>query len=332
MTRILTALLVIFALALPADAQRPRPLAWAMDAVRAGNWDNAAQIAARDGEVASDIIEWMRLRNGGGEYADVRAFLDRRTDWPGEEYLRKRAEPLVIDQTDNEILAFFTEMPPQTPRGVLANAAALTRAGDIGDAEANVVLAWRTMPMNATSQALFLSAYEGLLKPHHAARLDEMLWQREQNEARQMFDLVDKVQIALAETRIALQNRAGDVNTLIAALPASVAGDAGLAHDRFEWRIRKNLVGDAKTLLLERSASIEALGQPSAWSNRRRALARGEMRSGDPKRAYAMASQHFLTSGSDYADLEWLSGYIALRFLKDPELAYQHFLNHDNVV
>ncbi|MGB3243138.1 MAG: lytic transglycosylase domain-containing protein, partial [Sulfitobacter sp.] len=41
---------------------------------------------------------------------------------------------------------------------------------------------------------------------------------------------------------------------------------------------------------------------------------------------------HFLTSGSDYADLEWLSGYIALRFLKDPELAYQHFLNHDNVV
>ena len=332
MTRILTTLLMVFALATPGFAERPRPLGWAMDAVRAGNWEKAAQIAARDGEVAADIIEWMRLRNGDGVYADVRAFLDRRSDWPGEAYLRKRAEKLVITQADNEILAFFTEMPPQTPRGVLANSAALKRAGQDGEAEADIVLAWRTMPMNPTSQDLFMAEYETLLKPHHTARLDEMLWLREHQEARQMFALVSKDQAALAETRIALQKRAGDVNKMIAALPTSLKNDAGLAHARFEWRIRKGFVNDAKTLLLERSTSAEALGQPGAWGNRRRALARGEMRSGDPERAYRMASQHFMSPGSDYADLEWLSGYIALRFLKNPAAAYQHFLNHDSAV
>ncbi|MFY0647192.1 transglycosylase SLT domain-containing protein [Sulfitobacter geojensis] len=332
MTRILTAVLLVFITALSAWAERPRPLGWAMEAMRNGNWQVAGQLAARDGQVAADVIEWQRLRAGRGTYADVTDFLNRRPDWPGEAYLRKQAEDVVIKQDDAAILSFFAAMPAQTPRGVLAHAAALIRADQRGEAEANVVLAWRTMAMNPTSQALFLAAHDDLLKPHHKARLDAMLWAREHAEARQMFDLVGKDDIALAETRIALQKWAGDVNRLIDALPAAQAADAGLQADRFEWRIRKGLVNDAKTLMLERSTSAEALGRPVAWANRRRALARGEMRSGDPERAYALASQHFLDGGSHYADLEWLSGYIALRFLNDPEAALQHFLNHDSVV
>ncbi|MGJ8618280.1 MAG: lytic transglycosylase domain-containing protein [Sulfitobacter sp.] len=331
-TRITATIALVFALALPATAERPRPLGWAMDAMRAGNWDTAALIAKRDGPVAADVIEWHRLRAGRGTYPQVRAFLDRRPDWPGEAYLRKQAEDEVIKQDDPAVLSFFAEMAPQTPRGVLAHAAALIRADQRGEAEADIVLAWRTMPMNATSQALFIAQYEGILKPHHAARLDEMLWQREHAEAQQMFDLVGKDDVALAKTRIALQKRQGDVNKMINALPAGKAGDPGLAHARFEWRIRKGFVADAKTLLLATSTSAEALGQPAAWGNRRRALARGEMRSGNKKRAYQMASQHFLAPGSDYADLEWLSGYIALRFLDEPATAYQHFLNHDSAV
>jgi soluble lytic murein transglycosylase len=332
MTRILTALLLVFITVLPGWAERPRPLGWAIDAIRNGNWDKAAQLAARDGQVAADVIEWHRLRAGQGTFQQARAFLGRRPDWPGEAYLRKQIEDKVTQEDDTTILSFFAQMPPQTPQGVLAHAAALTRSNKGDEAKANIIKAWGIMPMNATSQALFLAEYEELLKPHHKVRLDAMLWGRDHTEARQMFDLVGEDDVALAQTRIALQRRAGNVNDLINALSPAMAKDEGLQADRFEWRIRKGLVNDAKTLLLERSTSADALGQPAAWANRRRALARGEMRSGDPKRAYQMASQHFLESGSHYADLEWLSGYIALRFLKDPEAAYQHFLNHDRAV
>ena len=356
-TRFLTGLSLFFATALPVTSQesqavatptlspevraqlaqerprlRPAVIASALSAARGGAWARAQEIARADGPVSASIIEWMRLRAGQGSYSDVRSFLDKFSDWPGEAFLRKRSEPVVIRQSDNEVLAFFTEMAPQTPRGVLAQAAALTRADQLGEAQVNLVLAWRTMPMNPASQALFLAEHDALLKPHHTARLDAMIWQREHDEARQMFDLVSKDAVALAKARIALQRRAGNVNSLINALPKSVEDDPGLAHARFEWRIRNGNVGDAKKLLLERSTSVEALGQPARWSNRRRALARGEMRSGNRERAYRMASQHFLEGGSDYADLEWLSGYIALRFLKDPQTAYQHFLNHDSAV
>ena len=332
MTRLIAMLVTVFALAVPAEAQRPRPLGWAMDAVRAGNWEAAARLAERDGPVAADVVEWHRLRAGQGTFAEAQAFLKRRPDWPGERFLRKRAEAALINEPDADILAFFEGMAPQTPRGVLTYATALANSGQRGEAQASVVLAWRTMPMTESNQALFLAAHGSLLAPHHAARLDEMLWQREHAEARQMFDLVSDADRALAETRIALQRLESDVNAKIDALPAEKLNDPGLARDRFEWRARKGYGDGAKELLLERSTSAAALGQPAAWSNRRRSLARDEMRNGDAATAYKIASQHFLTDGSDYADLEWLSGYLALRFLNDPTTALGHFQNHDRAV
>lgn len=332
MTRALATLILVFAFAMPALAERPRPLGWAMDAVRAGNWENAARIAEQDSAVAADVIEWHRLRAGRGSFSDVMAFLDRRPDWPGEAYLRKQSEAAVLARGDEAVLAFFDGRPPQTPRGVLTHADALIRANRLGEAQARLVLAWRTMPMNGPSQALFLVDHADLLKPHHAARLDEMLWRRAHGEARQMYNLVGADEKALAETRIALQNLRDGVNAMIDALPPSKAGDPGLQKDRFEWRIRKGYGDSAQDLLLSQSTSAAALGQPGAWSNRRRSVARSEMRNGDPEIAYRLASRHFLTTGSDFADLEWLSGYLALRFLKDPELALSHFQNHDSAV
>ncbi|MEM9966789.1 MAG: lytic transglycosylase domain-containing protein [Pseudomonadota bacterium] len=326
--------LLFLALAWPAQtkAEEPTPLGKALDQMRAGAWENALQTAANDGQIARDIIEWHRLRAGLGTYAEVHDFLKRRSDWPGEALLRRRSEAAVIQADDAAVLAFFNEMPAQTARGVLGQAAALTRADESGDAEANLVLAWRTMPMSARDQAAFLAEHQSLLSTHHVARLDAMLWMREHDAARQMFSLVQEADIALAQTRIALQNIQSHVNAMIDALPESHANGPGLRHDRFEWRMRKGLRDSAKELLLQSSASAETLGRPLTWANRRRALARDEMRDGDPQRAYDLAARHHLAPGAQYADLEWLAGYIALRFLNAPRLAYQHFLNHDSAV
>jgi|TARA_B110000908_G_scaffold71848_1_gene86689 soluble lytic murein transglycosylase len=331
-SRFVAILTLIFALAAPAVAERPRPLGWAMDAMRAGNWQNAAAIAQRDGNVAADIIEWHRLRAGRGDYAEVAAFLSRRPDWPGEAYLRRKSEDAVINAGRSAVLSFFAERTPQTARGVLAYAKAKTAQGEQGEADVSIVLAWRTMRMNDTSHAAFIASHNDLLKPHHNARLSNMLWEGAATDARRMLDLVPADQVALARARLALQHLNKDVNGLIDAVPAALRTDAGLQYDRFTWRARKGRSADAKTLLRDQSTSAEALGSPQAWSNRRRSLARDEMRDGDPKLAYQLASRHFLTTGSAYADLEWLSGYIALRKLNDPTTALGHFLRFDKAI
>ncbi|MEM8690407.1 MAG: lytic transglycosylase domain-containing protein [Pseudomonadota bacterium] len=332
MTRILLSLILTFAIASPLLADRPRPLGSAIDAVRKGDWVRAAQVAARDGSVASDIIEWERLRAGKGSYSEIRAFLERRPNWPGEPYLRKRSEAAVISAGDASILSFFDETPPQTAKGILAYARALVANGQSGDAEVALVLAWRTMEIDSNTHALFLSRHVDLLKPHHTARLDAMLWEGEDDDAKRMFDLVPDAWVKLAKARLGLQVRAGNVDTLIAAVPDELADNPGLAHDRMEWRMRKGRPESAKELMLERSVSAESLGRPEEWSNRRRSLARDEMRDSNYKRAYQLASQHHLVDGSAYADLEWLSGYISLRFLNEPQVALKHFSNFDTAV
>jgi soluble lytic murein transglycosylase len=332
MTRLFISFMLVLLTALPSSAERPRPLAWALEAMRGGNWTVAGQLAAKDGDVAADVIEWARLRASRGTFAEVTAFLDRRPDWPGEPYLRRKSERVVLAEPDDSVLRFFSKTPAQTPQGALRHGTALMRAGRTAEAEEVLVGAWRNMPMGATEQALFLAAYEDLLKPHNDARLDEMLWRGTLENARRMLDLASDGAVAAAKARIALRAGEKGVDDLIAAVPESHAAQPGLQFERFMWRARKGRSEDAVEMLLATSLSADRLGQPEEWANRRRSYAREEMRNGDPVRAYEIASRHFLTAGFSYADLEWLSGYIALQKLGEPETALRHFDNHDAAV
>ena len=328
MSRLSMLIGLVFLLVPAVLAERPRPLGHAVEAAQRGSWVNAARLAARDGPVASDVVEWMRLRAGLGRYGEVTAFLERRPDWPGEAYLRRQSEGAAIAAGSRAVLDFFAETGPQTPRGVLAHAKALIETDRTGDAQVALVLAWRTKQMSDTDQALYLAEHEQLLKDHHVARLDSMLWRGSGSDARRMLDLVPDGLAKLAEARLGLINRVDNVDALIEAVPKPFQTNPGLMHDRFEWRIRKGRWDEAKAILLESSASVEKLGRPEFWARRRHTLARDEMREGDPARAYQMAARHYLVEGADYAQLEWLSGYIALRYLQDADVALEHFRNH----
>ncbi|MFK7753947.1 MAG: lytic transglycosylase domain-containing protein [Sedimentitalea sp.] len=304
----------------------------AMTELRAGNWSNALQTAGRDGTVASDIIEWHRLRAGRGTAPQVVNFLNRRPNWPGLAFLRRKSEPAIAASGTAGVLDFYKTNPPQTAEGMLNHATALIARGERGEGEAELVLAWRTQPMGRVIQATYLRDFATLLAPHHTARLDRLLWDNHLASARRMLSLVDEGHRALAQARIALREQAPGVNALIDAVPEPLRTAPGLAFERFFWRDRKGLDDSAIELLLERSTSRAALGEPDKWATRRAALARQTMRAGDPTLAYQIASRNVMTEGSRYADLEWLSGFLALRKLNDPATALRHFQNFDGAV
>ena len=331
-TRVIIGFVLLFLTALPSLAERPRPLGWALDEMRDGDWDTAARLAARDGPVAADVIEWSRLRAGLGTYDEVAAFLARRPDWPGERYLRRKSEGAVLDQSDATVLQFFSKTPAQTPAGALRLAKALRNAGRGDEADAVLIGAWRNMPMGNSDMTRFVTAHGTLLAAHHDARLDSMLWDGAIENARRTFAYASKGAVAAAKARIALRARQKGVDNLIAAVPKSNAKDAGLQYERFVWRARRGLTDSAENLIIEASVSADALGRPEKWANRRRSMARDEMREGDPERAYEIAARHFMDAGSGYSDLEWLAGYIALHKLNEPKTALRHFDNHNAAV
>jgi soluble lytic murein transglycosylase len=313
----------------PAAAQSRAEAAALAEALRLaarGDWPAAREAAAGAGEIGHDIIEWQRLRAGQGDFATARSFLERRPDWPGLTLLRERAEATIPEGAPHDrVIAFFRDAPPATGAGARALIAAHRAAGDARAAEAEAVRAWRTLPLTAADEAALEAGWPRALAAHHTARLDMLLWAGRAAEAERMLPRVDAGWQRLARARLGLQARANGVDALVAAVPAPQSRDAGLAYDRFVFRMRAERYDAAADLLLERSGSAEALGRPEAWAPRRALLARRELRLGDPRRAYRLASTHHLTAGADFADLEFLAGFIALRRLDDPARALRHF-------
>ncbi|MBY6056066.1 lytic transglycosylase domain-containing protein [Leisingera daeponensis] len=326
MTRIL-ALILLIAASLPGAPAQARELSTALDLMRAEKWEEAAREAGNQLSVARDIIEWHRLRAGLGSAGDVMAFLQRRPDWPGLDYLRRQNEDAIAATGRETILTFYAKERPQTAEGALSLGKALIADGRRGDGEAEIVLAWRTMAMGTAIQAAYLRDFADILKPHHSARLDRLLWDEHLVSSKRMLPLVPEGPRKLAEARIALQETAPGVDARIEAVPANLKDAAGLAYDRFAWRDRKRLQDSAIAMLMDRSTSADKLGEPGKWLRRRSDLARQLMRDGDHERAYQLAAYHFSTpeDGYGYSDSEWLAGYIALQKLRDPELATVHF-------
>lgn len=299
-------------------------LAAALRAVAAGEWE-AARAEAQD-EIAREIVEWHRLRAGEGTWDEARAFLARRPDWPGLPLLAEKGEEAIpAGAPPAEVVAYFGDRPPQTGVGLIRLADAFAALGRTGDAEATLVQGWRTLLLRSAEQEALVAAHGALLRPHHEARLDMLLWRGAELNARAMLPLVSDGWRRLAEARIALREQADGVDGLIGRVPAALADDPGLAFERFQWRARKGRNEDAIALALERSISPEALGEPQAWASWRATLARWAMRQGQGATAYRLASSHFLTEGPDYAELEWLAGYVALRLRDDPATALRHF-------
>ncbi|HEX9859049.1 MAG TPA: lytic transglycosylase domain-containing protein, partial [Paracoccaceae bacterium] len=324
--RHLTLVLALAALPSLARADAASALAAAQARVAAQDWPAAQSAAQGAGAVAADIVEWQRLRAGEGLLGDYEAFLARRPDWPGLPFLRQKGETAVArSSTPARVIGYFGAAKPATGGGALALVQALQAAGRGAEAEAEALRAWRELPFTAAEEAALLALYPAALRGAHEARLDRLLWQDKAAETRRMLPRVSPGWQALAAARMGLRAEAAGVTALIKAVPQELAGDPGLAYERFVWRMRKDLTEDALALILERSKTAASLGDPAPWAERRAVLARGLFRAGKAEAAYKVAASHHLSGGGDYADLEFLAGFIALRGLGDAATALDHF-------
>ena len=116
-------------------------------------------------------------------------------------------------------------------------------------------------------------------------------------------------------------------------MPTRFKKDIGLQYDRLKWRNRRGRLESSLQILYDNSnKSEEELIRADLWWTQRESIVRSLVYKKRYKTAYKIASEHGLSSGPEFADAEWLSGWIAHTFLKSQEYAINHFLNfYDNV-
>ncbi len=310
----------------PADPSRAA-FEQALRAAKARQWVQVDLLRGRIKDPAArDVILWHWLRGQQGRFSQCLDFLERNGDWPGIDLLRQRCEYTIPrGAAARDVLAFFGDNLPRTGAGSLRLARAHYDEGRDTEGDAELRRGWLTHILSPTEHAAFVNRNGKTIADLHTQRLDMLLWRGAKEAAERMYPLVSEDWQKLARARLGLRDTVGNVDTLIEEVPEALFDDAGMAFERFLWRAKKDRDAAAIDLMLERSISVLDLGKPEAWANRRRAFARQMMREGKSELAYEIASSHFLEAGSDYADLEWLSGYLALRQLNEPEQAVLHF-------
>jgi soluble lytic murein transglycosylase len=300
-------------------------------AAEAGDWYGLAQLrdAATD-PLIRRMLQWRWAASTEAPliFSDLSQALEELQGWPGRTTMRQRAEQAIFDSrlSASERVAFLRQDGgPLTGDGRIALAIALKQLGRRDEASEIARAAWRVDQLTSTAELRARDEFT-FTSEDHADRVDVLLWRGQRGAAQALLPQLSSAVRAVAQARIALQARARrGLQTAVDAVPSSRATDPGFLYDRAQYRRRTGRPEEALPIAAEidpREAPL--LARDEIFRERRLYIPRA-LRAGNYRQAYNLVSNHGMTSGESFADAEWLSGWIMLRFLDQPQRAAEHF-------
>jgi soluble lytic murein transglycosylase len=304
----------------------------AVDLVRTHKQTDAGEVKRSISDpAAKKLVEWVILRSdeSGAEFSRYAAFITTNPTWPSIVTLRRKAEATAFqDQPPNaQVQSYFSQFSPLSAKGRFAYARALLATGDRRSAEGQVREAWRYEGFSQDVENRVMEIFgEFLTREDHKARMDRRLYEKDDTEAgvRAAARLGGNEPL-IAKARISMLNK-GSTKAALDAVPAAARNDIGYKFARIQMLRRGDELGEAVALIktipkLDRSHDLDE------WWIERRVLARKLLDADAPKEAYAVVRDTTPPEGPNYrAEAQFMAGWIALRYLNDPQTAYAHFI------
>jgi soluble lytic murein transglycosylase len=311
----------------------------AFEAAAHGDWASARSLAAQGQDpVAKQLVEWRYAldRNSGASFAEIDAVIkstESKTSagaWPLRGTLQARAEAAITpDMAPATIIAWFGAKTPNSSIGRIRLGEALVAAGEKTKGAALIRQGWAEGSFDPPIEQAILQKDAAYLTPQSdSARLDALLWRGEITAARHELSRVDAATADIGNARIALAMYGWPKAQAVVEKQRGTT-DPGLL---FDWARALRLAGrdnDAHATLLRISAAPMIRDHAARWWAELSIQARDALASADPSDAAALVGHAGFTSGDQYADQQFLAGFIALRFLKQPSTALVDFQNLD---
>ena len=296
--------------------------------------DAAALAAAINDPVTQKLVEWALLRNpdspaGFDRYAD---FIQANHDWPSIPLLRRLAEArLWQERRDAVTVRRFIGEQPASALGRLALARVLLGEGDRAGAEHEVRAVWQSAEMSAELEAAVADIFrDELTLADHTARMDRRIGAKDFGAAMRAAKRLGSAQIAIVKACEAAEANSTKASALLEAIPNEARADLGYALCRLHWLLAHDDVAAAAKLVAESSGEDLQRQDTDEWWRECRKLARKLIDLGDAKTAYRVVREAAAPANPYYrAEYHFMAGWVALRFLGDPETAFKHFAHVD---
>ncbi|WP_306225664.1 lytic transglycosylase domain-containing protein [Bosea beijingensis] len=304
----------------------------AVAAYRRGALAEGDDLAARiEDRSARSLLEWVAIHANAGAVPFLRidAFLREHPNYPATTRFRRRAEEALIAEKKSPAIvrAFFHGQQPVSPAGRVALAIALQDEGKAEQANALIRQSWRKDVFGQSLEKIALAAFETVLtKDDHRLRTERFLFRENGEAALRNAARVSADYVVLAKARLASAKARRPISEkLISAVPASLRGDVSFAFLQAQQARRGDKLDDAVKALTAIPRDPALLGDGDGWWEERRIISRKLLDAGQPQKAYEVSSNHGAEDAAERIEAEWQAGFIALRFLKKPDVALKHF-------
>ncbi|MDC1245478.1 lytic transglycosylase domain-containing protein [Pelagibacteraceae bacterium] len=279
-----------------------------------------------------NFIQWRHLLTVGNQasFYDYLSFIKRNENYPRMGRIRYLAEHKLSTNkiSPNKIIDWFNSTEPLSGYGKLILGESFILNGKITKGTSLIKDGWITADLNRANMKFFRKKYKKYLDANdYIKRADYLAWEGKFWDLKRMLRYLPKDYELLYTARQILMSKSYGVDNAIKNVPTKLKNDAGLNYDRLKWRRKRGRVDDSLEILFKVPNNKDYLVRPDKWWAERAIMTRALIYKNKYETAYKIASKHSLDKGPEFADAEWMSGWIALSFLDDPILAIDHFNN-----
>ena len=304
-----------------------------IQAMEKSQWTTALKNSkeAKDKSIYN-FIQWRHLLTTGNQatFYDYMTFIQNNKDYPRISRIKYLAEQkLSTDKiSPKKIINWFGVEEPLSGYGMLVLGESFIQTGDSEKGIALIKRGWITAELSRDSMKSLSKKYRKYLdSKDYINRADYLAWENKYWDLKRMLPYLPKDYQLLYTARQILMSKSYGVDQAIKNVPQKFKNDAGLNHDRLKWRRKRGRIDSSLEILFSIKNDKDYLVRPDKWWVERAIMTRALIYKNKYETAYKVASQHSLDKGSEFAEAEWLSGWIALSFLNDPILAVDHFNN-----
>ena len=305
----------------------------AISEMQKSRWTSSLKIAkkAKDKSIYN-FIKWRYLLTTGNQasFYDYKVFIDRNNQYPRIDRLRYLAEHKLSTSkvSPKKIIKWFTGKDPLSGYGQMILGESFILTGEKTKGINLIKKGWITAKISKNELKFFRKKFKKYLNADdYIKRADYLAWNNKYWDLRRLTRYLPKDYELLYTARHILMSKGYGVDQAIKNVPEKLKNDAGLNYDRLKWRRKKGRVDSSVEILMKIKNDKDYLVMPEKWWKEREIISRKLIYKKKYEIAYKITSEHGMTAGAEFAEAEWMSGWIALSFLKDPLIAKDHFHN-----
>ena len=311
----------------------------AISLIEKKKWQSAIKLSKKaKNKSIYDFIVWRYLleRNNLADYSLYSEFLERNANYPRIGRVKYLSEKKMTTKNINpkKIINIFEQNEPLSGFGKMILGESFIIEGQKVKGINLIKSGWVTADLTKSELRFYKKKYNEYLKTEdHIKRADYLAWENKYWDLKRMLRYLPKDYQALYNARQLLMSKSYGVDSAISKVPAKFKEDSGLNYDRLKWRRKRGRVDSSLEILLKIKNNKDYLVRPDKWWLERSIIARSLIYKKKYQVAYKIVNDHSLEQGTpEFAEAEWLSGWISLSFLKDPLRAREHFRSfYENV-